>query len=222
MLKKRTKYVLLISFVVLLSATSFTQMARGHSPKFIDVKFYLDDQILSVYYTHGVSNTSYHYVETVVFEFYNISSDFTSQYPPDPDYTVDKITQHDFHYYFEDHPEDFTLIAEFNETYTKQEDDSLDTQDTQIFHHNYTIADYNATLDVEYWTYIRVTAYCKLGGQYTNDIIAGHWWWDEPHSFMEALLPTALCTFFVLLPIIVWSVIGKIKEKRKVDQEVTR
>ncbi|MBN2156931.1 MAG: hypothetical protein JW776_12885 [Candidatus Lokiarchaeota archaeon] len=215
MRNKNVKYLWLMAFGLMLIFNLSTQMGSTHSPKFIDLKYYFNDGVLSVYYTHGVSNTSYHYVDLVEFKFFNLTDEWMNTGNDGEPWTEeDKIEQPDVT------DEDIILIANFNVTYDKQEDDSLDTQDTQIFHHNYTIADYNASLEIQYWTYIRVTAHCNLGGSFTNDIIAGHLWWDEPHSFLEALVPTAICTLVVLAPIIIWAIIGKQKEKRKNNQEV--
>lgn len=227
MLKKKTKYILLLSLTFLLGISSAIQMGSAHSPKFIDLKFYLPEQVLSVYYFHGVSNTSYHYIETVEFEFFNLSTDFDT-------YIDGLIADGDLinrSYIQEHHVKEEFLIdrVAFNVTYTSQHDDTGDTQDTAIIHHNYTIADYVPTLNVTYWTYIRVTAYsgcdsssCELGGQFTQVALAGQIWYDIEHSMIEALVPTLVCAAVILAPLATWAIIGKRKQKREINQEVLK
>ncbi|MHA1110880.1 MAG: hypothetical protein ACTSRE_07230 [Promethearchaeota archaeon] len=210
MLNKKTKYVWLTAFALILSFSAFSMMTSAHSPKFIDVKFYLDDQILSVYYTHGVSNTSYHYIETVQFQFFNLSSQFDT----DIDHLIATGELENRTYIEEHHVQESHLIEEvtFNITYTEQESED---HEHQIFHHNYTVADYVPTLNVTYWDYIRVTGYCNLGGQFTKNEIAGQIWYDIEHSMIEAVVPTLICSVVVLTPLGIWAIIGKRREKRK-------
>ncbi len=213
MLKNKTKYVWFAAIALILSISAFSNMASAHSPKFIDLKFYLDDQILSVYYTHGVSNTSYHYIETVKFQFFNLSSQFDT----DIDNLIATGELENRSYIEEHHIMESYLIEEvtFNITYTEQESDH---HEHQIFHHNYTVTDYVPTLNVTYWDYIRVTAYCNLGGQFTKNEIAGQIWYDIEHSMIEAVVPTLVCAVVILSPLVVWAIIGKRKQKREITQ----
>ena len=66
--------MLTIGMILVLNLTA--QFGSAHSPKFIDLKFYLDDQVLSIYYVHGVSDTTLHYINNTEIEFYNLSSSF--------------------------------------------------------------------------------------------------------------------------------------------------
>jgi len=212
MRNNKLKYVWLTCFTLILSFGCITQMSSAHSPKFIDLKFYLDDQILSIYYVHGVSNTSYHFIQTVEIEFFNISTEFFDTL----DKPIDKIVEADVLEMY------LIELVVFNATYTEQHDDTADTQDTLIVHDNITVTDYIPTLNVTYWTYIRVTAYCNLGGNFTQNALAGQIWYDIEHSMIEAVVPTLVCAVVILTPLVIWVIIGKQKQKREITQEVTQ
>ena len=226
MRNKKLKTFMFVSFVLLLSVNLIaqSQMARAHSPKFIDLKFYLDDQVLSIYYVHGVSDTTFHYINNTEIEFYNLSEAFL----PYIDGLIsngtidgrDKIVEaHIKEEFLEDR-------VAFNVTYTEQHDDSIDTQDTLIVHDNITVNDPLdggiAGLNITYWTFIRVTAHCNQGGNFTQTALAGQVWYDIEHSMIEAVVPTLVCAVIILTPLVVWAIIGKRREKRKITQEVSQ
>jgi hypothetical protein len=232
--KKKTKYVWFAVIALILSFGTFSmiQMGSAHSPKFIDLKFFgadgpIENQNLSVYFVHGVSNTSYHYIETVEIEFWNLTDAFWTNLGDKP---IDRIVEADVldtdivDEYLED------KVA-FNKTYTEQHDDGIDTQDTLVIHHNYSIAEYNDdnnltgtpnALNITYFTFIRVTAYCNLGGSFTNTVLAGQQWYDLEHSMIEAVVPTLVCSVVILTPLVIWIIIAKHKEKRAIKEGVSR
>jgi len=228
MLNKKTKCIWLSAFVLIVTFSAFSMMTpvTAHSPKFVDVKFYLPEQVLSVYITHGVSDTSYHYIETVQIQFFNLSTEFFTYV----DGLIDAGEMENRSFIQEHHvKEEFlTEYIAFNITYTEQESEE---HEHQIFHHNYIMSDYFGEVGfpfiIEHYTYIRVTAYSgcadpevDLGGQFTKNELAGQIWYDIEHSMIEALVPTLVCAVVVLTPLVIWAIIGKRREKREALMEV--
>ncbi|MCP4761889.1 MAG: hypothetical protein GY870_08905 [archaeon] len=189
MLKK--KNIVLIFLAVFVIFTSNLWTANAHSPKFVDLKYY-DDGVLSVYITHGVSDTDYHYVDAVIIEYYNLSESFINAYDGE------HITEE---YIFEEGSPTKSWEIVYN--YTSQETH-------QIFHFNYT----SLPLAVN-WTIIKVTAICNKGGSFSHSLVVDHYpYYDEEHSMSEAIIPTLGCTIIVMTPLLVIGITRKDKSQK--------
>jgi len=182
--------------------------ASAHDPRYIDLKYYEEDQILSVYIDHGVSNSSYHYINRVTIEFYELPQSLVDSFISDPDRRIE--SEGDIHRFGEykiqeadvfDHVDlksmNGTLMMDVS--YTSQPEDL-------IIHYNYSI-------ECPEWTLILVTAYCNLGGSFTQTLISGHPWYDPEHSMIEAVVPTLVCSVVVMTPLALWRIFGKKKEE---------
>ncbi len=213
---KNLKWALLISLTIITSFTVGSINASAHDPRFIDLKYYAEDQILSVYITHGVSDSEYHYTERVTVEFYELPEWLIENFTTNPDYLLiarDENDQEGEEYRFgiykieEADVFDAVNVSTLNSTlmldnhYTSQEEDLIN-------HFNYTI-------ECPEWTLIVVTAFCSLGGSYTHSLISGHPWYDIEHHISEAILPTVVLSIIVMTPLAIIRIFGK-KEKEEV------
>ena len=205
---KNFQWFLLIFMIISISFTYGTMNASAHDPRYIDLKYYEEDQILSVYIDHGVSNSSYHYINRVTIEFYELPQSLVDSFISDPDRRIE--SEGDIHRFGEykireadvfDHVNlksmNGTLMMDVS--YTSQPEDL-------IIHYNYSI-------ECPEWTLILVTAYCNLGGSFTQTLISGHPWYDPEHSMIEAVVPTLVCSVVVMTPLALWRIFGKKKEE---------
>ncbi len=205
---KNFQWFLLIFMIISISFTYGTMNASAHDPRYIDLKYYEEDQILSVYIDHGVSNSSYHYINRVTIEFYELPQSLVDSFISDPDRRIE--SEGDIHRFGEykiqeadvfDHVDlksmNGTLMMDVS--YTSQPEDL-------IIHYNYSI-------ECPEWTLILVTAYCNLGGSFTQTLISGHPWYDPEHSMIEAVVPTLVCSVVVMTPLALWRIFGKKKEE---------
>jgi len=208
---KNLKWVLLISLAFIVSFAFGTINASAHDPRFIDIKYYEDDQVLSVYVTHGVSDSEHHYTERITIEFYELPESLIENFTTNPDYLLvsddQEKEEEKFGKYAIQEADVFDVIdlntlnstLMINETYTSQKEDLIN-------HYNY-------TLECPEWTLIVVTAYCSLEGSYTYSLISGHPWYDIEHSMIEAVVPTLVCTIIVMTPLALWRIFGKKKKE---------
>ena len=213
MTKKTIFCTMLISLTIIFGFISGIVNVSAHSPTYIDLKYYDQDEVLSVYITHGVSDFDYHYVDTVVIEFFELPESLIEHFTSDEHILVarDKADQEaevkKFGMYaieqadvFDEHPL-YTLngSVQFVYNYTSQETH-------QVFHHNYTLV-------APEWTLIVVTALCNLEGLYTQTLISGHPWYDIEHAITEAIPPTIILSIIVMTPLALWRIFGKKKEE---------
>ena len=83
---KNLKWVLLISLTIITSFTVGSINASAHDPRYIDIKYYPNTDTpelseLSVYITHGVSDSDYHYTERILIEFYELPESIKQELP---------------------------------------------------------------------------------------------------------------------------------------------
>ena len=172
---KKIKWALLISLTIFTSFTFGSINASAHDPRFIDMKYYEEDQILSVYIVHGVSDSEYHYVGRVIIEFLELPESLIEEFTTNPDYKLvadSKGDQEAEEELFgplaitEADVFDVVDLSTLNSTIMIDEEYTNQTNDL-VTHHNYSI-------ECPEWTFIVVTAYCNLGGVYTHSLISGH------------------------------------------------
>ena len=209
--KLKTVWALLISFIILAGISSSSINASAHDPRFIDIKYYEDDQVLSVYVTHGVSDSEYHYTERITIEFYELPESLIKNFTTNPDYLLvsDKpeLEEKKFGKYAIQEADVFDAVDLNTLNSTLMIDEHYTSQKEDLINH------YNYTLECPEWTLIVVTAYCSLGGSYTHSLISGHPWYDIEHSMIEAVVPTLVCSVIVMTPLALWRIFGKKKEE---------
>jgi hypothetical protein len=226
MAKKTITCTMLISLTIIVGLSSGIMTVSAHSPRYIDLNYYAEEEVLSAYFTHGVSDSDSHYVFRVIVEFYELDEALleaiTSDDPENPyilkarDEADQEAENEKFGYYAIQQTDVFTeghtiklakahWLASHNSTiaatynYTSQEEH-------QIFHHNY-------TLDIPEWTLIAVTALCSNGGFYTKTLISGHPWYDIEHHITEAIVPTIICSIIVMTPLAIFRIFGEKKKE---------
>ena len=211
---KNLKWSLLISLIFLVGFATGSINASAHDPRFIDMKYYAEDQILSVYTVHGVSDSEYHYIERVVIEFLELPESLIEKFTTDPAYLLEA-----------DSSDDQEAEVEIFGKYWIREADVFDVIDvstlnrTLILDEHYTnqtndlVSHYNYTIDAAEWTLIVVTAYCSLGGSYTHSLISGHPWYDNEHHIIDMVVPTIVCSIIVMTPLALWKIFGKKKKE---------
>ncbi len=211
MLKKKM-YVLIISLTVIATIFSGIGKADAHDPRFIDLKYFADENRLSSYITHGVSDSEFHYIDEVTIELYELDPDLIEEFKTNPDYLMVSADPEDAKEKWGDY-----MIEEkdvFGDD-IKNIDHYLSTLNrTFEMNFNYTLQDhhqinqYNYTLTAPEWTLIVYTAHCSLNGTYTQTLISGHPWFDLEHSMLEAVVPTIVCTIIVMTPLAFWRIFG--------------
>ena len=212
--KRKSLSTLLVIAILVVAFSSSLGNVSAHTPRYIDLKYYDEENVLSVYVTHGVSDSTYHYVDRITIEVLALPASMVEEFTTDekwllksPDQELEEskfgkywIQEADVYDDPRVHLEDATLVLEAN--YTEQ-------VNHQINHYNYTDMDYPE------WTLFIVTAYCNSGGSYTNALIVGHPWYDIEHSMLEAVVPTLICSVIVLTPLALWRISNKKKEGAK-------
>ena len=209
--KLKAVWALLISFIILAGIGSSSINASAHDPRFIDIKYYEDDQVLSVYVTHGVSDSEYHYTERITIEFYELPESLIENFTTNPDYLLvsddQELEEEKFGKYAIQEADVFDVVDLNTLNKTLMWDENFTSQQEDLINH------YNFTLECPEWTLIVVTAYCSLEGSYTHSLISGHPWYDIEHSMIEAVVPTLVCTVIVMAPLALWRIFGKKKEE---------
>jgi len=213
---KKIRGALLISLTIIVSFTIGSINASAHDPRYIDFKYYDEEQLLSVYVTHGVSDSEYHYVVKITVEYYELPEWLINEFLTNEAYKLVAIDK-------ADQEAEEAIYGE----YAIQEADVFDAVDvntlnkTLIIEDNHTnqaedlINHYTYDLDIPEWTLIVVTAFCSLGGDYTHSLISGHPWYDIEHHISEAILPTIVLTIIVMIPLAILRIFGK-KNKEEV------
>ena len=206
---KNLKWGLLISLTIIVSFTVGSINASAHDPRFIDIKYYEDEQVLSVYVTHGVSDSEYHYTERITIEFYELPESLIEVFTTNPDYLLvsdkQELEEKKFGKYAIQEADVFDVVDLNTLNKTLMWDENFTSQQEDLINH------YNFTLECPERTLIVVTAYCSLEGSYTHSLISGHPWYDIEHSMIEAVVPTLVCTVILAL----WRIFGKKKEEVK-------
>ena len=191
-MKKYIKMMLIFFLVSLITISSDFSKVSAHAPTYVDVKYYEDEHVLSVYYTHGVSDYDYHFIGTVIIEYYELLNSSYKQH--NPELTVGEVLEH----------AQPNKTHEFVYTYHDQ-------GTHQVFHVNYTDLP-----DAEDFTLINVTAICNLGGSYSNSIVVGNQpYYDPEHSMIEALVPTIICSVVTMTPLAIHRIVRKVKDDKK-------
>ncbi|MHA1702079.1 MAG: hypothetical protein ACTSWK_07425 [Promethearchaeota archaeon] len=211
---KNVKWALFISLIFLVGFTTGSINASAHDPRFIDMKYYPQDQILSVYIIHGVSDSEYHYIEKVTIEFIELPESLIENFTTDPDYLLEADSSADqeaeeglFGKYWIREADVFDAVdvSTLNRTLMIEEHYTNQTNDL-VSHFNYTI-------EAPEWTLIVVTAVCSLGGSYTYSLISGHPWYDNEHHIIDMVVPTIVCSIIVMIPLALWRIFGKKKKE---------
>jgi len=210
---KNMKWVLLISLTIITSFTVGSIYASAHDPRYIDIKYYPDETKLSVYITHGVSDSEHHFVERITVEFYEL-----------PGWLIDNFMNGSYDLIVDESDKE----GEENRfgIYNITEADVFDAVDVNTLNHTLMIDDHHINqtedlinhyvydIEIPEWTLIVVTAFCSLEGSYTYSLISGHPWYDIEHHISEAILPTIVLSIIVLTPLAILRIFGK-KEKKE-------
>ncbi|WP_457558399.1 hypothetical protein [Candidatus Harpocratesius sp.] len=192
---KNTKVILIIIAIILIVNVSNLRDGVAHSPKYVDLKYYEQEQILSIYITHGVSDLNYHYVETVKIELYDVLNDTFKNENQNHSFTEQSILTFG----------SLNKTQEFIYHYTNQ-------STHQIFH-------LNISLSANEWTLINVTAICNLGGQFSNTMVVGHYpYYDVEHSMIEAVVPTIICSIVTMTPLFILRIVRRNKTRKINDK----
>ena len=233
-MKTTKKYSVWVFSIALVAAIAFGNigLASAHAPNYVDIKYYdLDftnddnafindnlatlDNNLSIYVTHGVSNSSYHYVGMIIVEFFDLPQSFLEEYNgtefidhedqefyPDGTLKSDRIQEADVSAVHDELvPSPLPNLQPIYVNYTSQETH-------QVFH-------LTIIIEIPEWILIRATAVCVLGGNRSQEIISGHPYYDIEHSMIEAAVPAIICAVIVLTPLTIWRVFGKKPEEVK-------
>ena len=220
---KNLKWALLISLTIITSFTVGSIFASAHDPRYIDIKYYPNADTpelseLSIYITHGVSDSDYHFTERVLVEFYELPEWLIEEWTTNPDYELIARDENDqageenrFGIYKIEEADlygrDDIDVTALNHTLVIN--DLHTNQDEDLINH------YVYEMDIPEWTLIVVTALCSLGGSYTYSLISGHPWYDIEHHITEAIPPTIMLSIIVLTPLVILRIFGK-KEKGEV------
>ena len=215
--KIKTVRVLLISLIIFSVMSSGNINASAHAPNYVDIKYYDQDEVLSIYITHGVSDYEYHYVDQVIIELYELPESLIEEFTTNPDYIIKSTNEKDQEaeenlfggkYGIQEADVFDVFSLEDNlpfETYIHD----YDNQEThQVFHYNY-------SLSISEWTLVVVTAVCRLEGQRSQSLLTGHPWYDPPHNMIEAVVPATICAIIVLTPLAILRIFGKKPEEVK-------
>ncbi len=201
---KKMRWTLLISLTIIVSFSIGSINASAHDPRYIDLKYYDEEHLLSVYVTHGVSDSEYHYVAKITVEYYELPEWLINEFLTNEKYILVAIDP-------ADQPAEEAIFGK----YAIQEADVFDVVDdntlnkTLIIEDNHTnqvedlINHYTYDLDIPEWTLIVITAFCSLGGAFTHSLISGHPWYDIEHHISEAILPTIVCAIIVMIPLVI-------------------
>ncbi|RLI64527.1 MAG: hypothetical protein DRO88_07045 [Promethearchaeia archaeon] len=207
-INKKKIWVSLMFFIMIISFTTGVKNISAHDPRYIDLKYYEDDQVLSVYIVHGISNSSRHYINKVKIEFCQLPDSLIEEFTSDPSreivgegeierFGTIKIKEEDVFDVIDLNEMNKTLKLEVN--YTSQAEDL-------IIHYNYTI-------ECPEWTLVVVTAYCNMNGSFTQTLISGHPWYDPEHHIIEAVVPTLVCSVIVMIPLVIRRTIARKRQK---------
>ena len=215
--KKKTVWPLLISLIIIAGIFSSSINASAHAPNYVDIKYFDQDEVLSIYITHGVSDYDYHYVDQVIIDLYELPESLITEFTTNLDYRFNSTNAKDQAaeeelfggFYGVEEADVFDVFSlednSPNETYTH----NYNSQEThQVFHHNY-------SLSIPEWTLIVVTAVCKLEGNFSQSRLSGHPWYDPPHNMIEAVVPAVICSVIVLTPLALFRIFGNKPEEVK-------
>ncbi|MHA1737862.1 MAG: hypothetical protein ACTSWD_04695, partial [Candidatus Heimdallarchaeota archaeon] len=216
-------WALLISLTIITSFTVGSINASAHDPRYIDIKYYPNTDSpelseLSVYITHGVSDSDYHYTERILIEFYElpewlieeytsgeydlVARDENDQAGEEYRFGIYAIQEADFY------GRDDLNISTLNKSLLVDEIEDIHTnQDEDLINH------YVYELEIPEWTLIVITAFCSIGGAYTYSLITGHPWFDIEHHISEAILPTVILSILVCTPLAIVKIFGKKKKE---------
>jgi len=211
---RKTVWTLLICFTIVAGISFSSINASAHAPNFVDMKYYAQDEILSVYITHGVSDYDYHYVDTVIIDFYELPESLIDDFKENNvlearDPGDQEVEESIFSKIAIQEADVFDVFSLEDNIPTNTTIYNYDSQAThQVFHNNYSIY-------IPEWTLIVVTAVCRLEGNYSVALVSGHPWYDPEHSILEAAVPTVIMSIIVMTPLALLRIFGKKPEEVK-------
>jgi hypothetical protein len=208
---KKIRWVLFISLTIIASFTFGSIYASAHDPRYLDLKYYEDENTLSVYVTHGVSDRTYHYINRVTVEIYELPASLIEDFETDPKWILvsadQRLENEKFGPYWIEKGDVFDEVDLSVLNRTLEIDEQYDEQlEDQINHYNY-------TMDYPEWTLMVVTAFCNIGGSFNNSFMVGHPWYDVEHHISEAIVPTIVCAIVIMSPLALWRIFGKKPEE---------
>jgi len=205
MSKKKIFYVL--SVFLLLGVTMSVLNVRAHPPINIDIEYDTNTEILSVQYTHGVSDPHYHYISKIEV-WVNVTQVWVDHHnhthyddldnyaiairPPElPDYIFN----------FTEQPTDITPITTTH-TIARYNLNIPGLQKTGIQIENTPVSDVTG-LPVPWLgegrTNITLVATCSIGGVLTEHYYVGLPYYNPHLTFAEAAIPATVSTIIVLI-----------------------
>jgi len=205
MSKKKIFYVLAV--FLLLGVTMSVLNVRAHPPINIDIEYDTNTEILSVQYTHGVSDPHYHYISKIEV-WVNVTQVWVDHHnhthyddldnyaiairPPElPDYTFN----------FTEQPTDITPITT-SHTIARYNLNIPGLQKTGIQIENTPVSDVTG-LPVPWLgegrTNITLVATCSIGGVLTEHYYVGLPYYNPHLTFAEAAMPATVSTIIVLI-----------------------
>jgi len=205
MSKKKIFYVLAV--FLLLGVTMSVLNVRAHPPINIDIEYDTNTEILSVQYTHGVSDPHYHYISKIEV-WVNVTQVWVDHHnhthyddldnyaiairPPElPDYIFN----------FTEQPTDITPITTTH-TIARYNLNIPGLQKTGIQIENTPVSDVTG-LPVPWLgegrTNITLVATCSIGGVLTEHYYVGLPYYNPHLTFAEAAIPATVSTIIVLI-----------------------
>ena len=213
MSKKKIFYILSVLF--LLGITMSALNARAHAPINIDIEYDVDTEILSVIYTHGVSDPTEHYIESIEV-WVNVTQIWED---------------HEHHTWFDDRDNYAiavrpSLAPNYTFLYTEQPTNitTITTSHTLAHYYLYFPAqltgerldepiDENTGEPVGYIeegrTNITLSATCSLGGVLTEHYYIGLPYYNPHLTFAEAAMPATVSTIIVFALLFILPKLGQ-------------
>ena len=227
MSKKKIFYVL--SVFLILGVTMSVLNVRAHPPINIDMEYDTNTELLSVQYTHGVSDPHYHYIITIEV-WVNITQvwedhDHNTYYDDQDNYALAVLPSvaPDYTFNYTEQPTDITEITT-SHTIARYYLNLPGLQKTGEVVEDAPI-DKNTGLVVPYLgegrTNITLSATCSLGGVLTEHYYIGLPYYNPHLTFAEAAIPGTVSTIIVLVLLFTLPKLGQ-KNAPKINEEKSR
>jgi len=216
MSKKKIFYVL--SVFLLLGVTMSALNVRAHPPINIDIEYDTTTGILSVQYTHGVSDPHYHYLESIEV-WINVTQVWEDhhhhQYFDDQDnyaIAIRPSVAPNQTFYFTEQPTNITTITT-SHTIARYYLNLPGLQKTGEVIENPPYDD-NFERDVPYLkdkgrTNITLVATCSIGGALAEHYYVGLPYYNPHLTFAEAAIPGTISTIVVIVLLFVLPKLGQ-------------